>query len=133
VDKKYNILIVDDHDTCRILPDLFLKNLYRDKVNVISAESGIKALDLVDKAILNGGIDLILMDLKMPQMNGLEVREEILKIYEKNKLNAPIIIAYTADAIQGSESKYKQQGFDEYLSKPLTKQQLNETISKYLN
>ena len=73
--------------------------------------------------------DLILMDIMMPVMNGV-VTMQTLK--QKPNFNTPII-ALTADAVEGACEKYIQAGFNSYLAKPFTKDELKEKIDNCLN
>jgi CheY-like chemotaxis protein len=84
--------------------------------------SGIEALQLLSERDM---IDLVLLDIQMPGMDGLEV---LSRIREK-KLKLPVI-AQTAHALSGDREKYLSCGFNDYLSKPIDR---NELISKILS
>ena len=64
----------------------------------------------------------------MPKMDGVET---LKKLKEKENFNIPVV-ALTADAIEGTDQKYIREGFNEYLSKPINKNELNRIINKYL-
>ena len=68
--------------------------------------------------------DLILMDIMMPNMNG---EEAFLKLKEDPNFNTPTI-ALTADAIAGAQDHYKEVGFNDYLAKPFTRDQIKEKL-----
>jgi signal transduction histidine kinase/DNA-binding response OmpR family regulator len=85
------------------------------------ATNGLEAVDAVDKA----RYDLILMDVQMPIMDGIEASQ---KIREKCGAEAPYIVALTADALEGQRERLLTLGFHDYLSKPLSP----ETLQKLL-
>ena len=64
----------------------------------------------------------------MPKMNGIEA---LNKLKEIPGFDVPVI-ALTADAIEGTDEKYKSAGFDEYLSKPIDRYLLNKVLTKFL-
>ena len=72
--------------------------------------------------------DLILMDIQMPLMDGVEATRQIRKIDK----NIPII-ALTAHAMKGDKEKFLSAGMDDYISKPLEKNKLFEIIDKYVS
>jgi len=98
--------------------------LTKSDVAFIHAENGEQAVELVK---LNPEIDLILMDIRMPVMNGIDAARLIKQI----RPNLPII-AQTAYAFSEEKATILSTGFDEYLSKPLQYSRLDELIKKYL-
>jgi CheY-like chemotaxis protein len=111
-DQKYNLLVLK-------------KMLERMGITVISAENGQEALDICNA---NTNFDLVLMDLKMPVMDGYHAMKEIKKMKPEIK-----IIAETAYALAGDEKKILAAGFDDYLPKPITKESLDIIISRNLS
>lgn len=92
--------------------------------SVIHADNGQKAVDVFKE---NPDVALVLMDVKMPVMNGLEATKEI------RKLNQSVpIIAQTAYALAGDSEKTLEAGCNDYLSKPVTAELLLKKINKYL-
>ncbi|MCI5055468.1 MAG: PAS domain S-box protein [Flavobacteriales bacterium] len=89
------------------------------------ANNGKEAVELVGKE----SFDLILMDIQMPVMDGMEATK---KIRDELKIKTPII-ALTANAIKGDEEKYLAIGMDDYLSKPFEAEDLNQKITKYMS
>ncbi len=87
-------------------------------------ESGYETLELLETKT----VDLILMDIMMPKMNGVET---LRRLKEMSGFDIPVI-ALTADAIEGTEEKYKSAGFDDYLSKPIDKFELDRVLNKFL-
>ena len=73
--------------------------------------------------------DLILMDDMMPGMSGVET---LHKLKENPNFNIPVV-ALTANAISGMKEKYLSEGFNDYLAKPIDKNELNNIVVKWLN
>lgn len=116
------ILIAEDERTNYLFLEALLK---RTNATLIWAETGKSALEEVKK---DDSIDVILMDIKMPEMNGYEATNEIKKI----KPEIPII-AQTAYALAGEKEKILNAGCNDYLSKPIMGKVLLEKINKYIN
>lgn len=116
-----NILIAEDEDSNFDLIEILLR---RTKANVIRAYDG---EDAIKKFQENKNTDLILMDLRMPVMNGFDATKAIRKIDS----HIPVI-ALTALAIQGDKEKALNAGCTDYISKPVKKSKLYEVIGRYL-
>jgi two-component system cell cycle response regulator DivK len=115
------ILIAEDED----VNYLFLKTaLAKTKASVIRANNGREAVEIV-KA--NPEIDLVLMDIKMPVMNGVDATKLI-----KSFNSAMIVIAQTAYATENDRYIYLSAGCNDFLAKPITRDRLLRTISQYL-
>lgn len=114
------VLVVDDSKLNLKVAENVLKNF---KVTTETVTSGLECLSCVNSK----KYDIIFMDIMMPNMNGVEV----LKKLREEKVNIPVI-ALTADAIEGQEEKYINEGFDGYLSKPIDKTKLKVILNKYL-
>jgi CheY-like chemotaxis protein len=110
-DQKYNLLVL-------------MKMLERMGIIVISAVNGQEAIDICRQ---NNDLDLVLMDLKMPVMDGYNAMREIKKIRPDIR-----IIAETAYALAGDEKRILAAGFDDYLPKPITKESLEAIINRNL-
>ena len=118
------ILVVDDN---ALNIKVAVKTLERYGANCIeSVESGFECLDRIKS---NKEYDLILLDDMMPKMSGVETLKELKKI---NGFNIPVV-ALTANAITGMREKYIEDGFNDYLSKPLEKEQLIEVLNKVID
>ncbi len=117
-----NVLIAEDHSINRITMKRMLTS-WSGMVNVKIAENGKEALEIFE----NEKLDVILMDLKMPIMNGLEAATKI-----RLQSNIPIIALTNSSSDEEKQECYSH-GLDAYLSKPLKPQQLYETISSLLH
>lgn len=115
------ILIAED-DNINFL--LIKKMLQITNYNIIRAQNGQEA---ISKIIENPAINLILMDLKMPVMNGYEAFDKI-KIL---KPNIPII-AQTAHASEEDKEKIYRKGFSDYITKPINKDLLIDMVSRHI-
>ncbi|ASB50628.1 response regulator [Alkalitalea saponilacus] len=116
-----NILVVEDVDTNKIFFDAALR---RTKAKILWAKDGQEAIDMFK----DNHIDLVLMDLQLPVMDGYTATREIKKINP----DVPII-AQTAHVMSGEREKCLEAGCNDYLAKPIRLQILIDTLSKYLN
>jgi CheY-like chemotaxis protein len=115
------ILIAEDEET----NFLYLKAaLSRTGVKILRAKTGREAVTVIKT---NDQVDLILMDIKMPEMNGIDATVEIKAYNKKMK-----VIAQTAYAMEDDKELYFQAGCIDYLAKPIHRDLLLATISKYL-
>ncbi|MCX6270944.1 MAG: PAS domain S-box protein [Bacteroidetes bacterium] len=119
-DERPVILIAEDDDSNLLFMELILQN--RD-VSLLYATNGIEA---VEQCRSHPEISLVLMDVKMPVMDGLEATQKI-KSFRKDLM----IIAVTAYAMSGDEKKLLDAGCDDYLAKPLKKEILLGKLKHY--
>jgi len=120
----FSVLIVEDTDICARLLGMQLKKM---KCSTQRAENGQVALDILQKS-MPGQFDLILMDLRMPVMDGLEATKLIRE--ELKMMDIPIL-ALTGEKRDDIQSECEGIGFTDFFSKPLPKKKLEETIAKY--
>jgi len=113
------ILVAEDNDSNFILMTYILKKFYQFE----RAKNGQEAVDMVEK----GEYDLVLMDIKMPIMNGLEATKKIKETHP----SLPII-ALTANAFDSDRQIAFDAGCDEFLSKPISSDLCLKTIAKVL-
>ena len=95
----------------------------------IKTESVDNGFACIEKIQAGNKYDLILLDDMMPKMSGTET---LKKLKEINGFNIKVV-ALTANALTGMKEKYLSEGFDDYLAKPINKDELNKVINKYLN
>ncbi len=124
--KNYSpkILLVDDNAVNRKVASEILK-----KANCIveSADSGQKAIDIFT---LNQAFDVILMDIQMPEMDGIEATQ-ILK--EKFGSKLPKVVAMTAYSMQHDRENFISRGMDDYISKPIRANLLIKKVEEYIS
>lgn len=118
------ILIVDDSATMRGLLAAIVESLGDYKI--VQASSGFEALRLLPR----DHVDLILTDINMPDINGLELIRYLRE--NPNYKNIPVFIISTEGSAKDIE-KGKQLGADEYLVKPFASATLQQLINRYLN
>ena len=118
---KLNILITEDDEASEKLISIAVEEFSK---KVICVQDGLKAVEECRK---NPNIDLILMDMQMPIMNGYLATSEIRK-FNKDV----IIIAQTAYALEGDREKAIAAGCNDYISKPIKVNELNLLINKHL-
>lgn len=115
------ILIVEDEEISRFF---FEKALKKTNANLFFVNDGIEAVEMVQE---NSEIDLVLMDIRMPRMNGFEAT---LKIKELNP-ELPIIIQ-TAYAMDTARIEAVKSGSDEYITKPIKIENLLSILNRHL-
>jgi len=118
---KVILLVEDDEVSLEFLKEL----LEPYKVKLICTYDGQSAIDACKS---NSDVELILMDVQLPVLNGNDAMKEIKKI----RPNLPII-AQTAFAMSGDKERYLKDGFDNYISKPINLNELISLISKYFD
>ncbi|MFO7655495.1 MAG: two-component regulator propeller domain-containing protein [Bacteroidales bacterium] len=119
---KSGVLVVEDEGSNFMVIDSMLK---MTNIEVLWAKDGEEAIEIFKKN--SDKIDLVLMDIKLPKMDGFEAAEEIKKV----KTSVPII-AQTAYALPKEEHLIRQENFDDYLSKPIVRDKLIRVMSQYL-
>ena len=117
------VLLVDDNKINLKVAERLLETY---GIEVESVESGFACLDKISEG---KKYDLIMLDDMMPKMSGVETLKKLKAIPGF----ATKTIALTANALTGMREKYLQDGFDDYLAKPINKNELNKIINKYLN
>ncbi len=118
------ILIVDDTKMNLIVA---VGLLDKTEIRIDTAGSGADAV----RAAGSTAYDLILMDQRMPGMDGTEALRRIRDQADGASRNAPVI-CMTADAVQGARDRYLTEGFTDYLSKPIDYKALEDILKKYL-
>jgi signal transduction histidine kinase/DNA-binding response OmpR family regulator/CHASE3 domain sensor protein len=121
--KNKTVLIADD-DVRNIFA--LTKALEKHKMSVITAVDGKEALQLLEK---NDNVDIVLMDMMMPEMDGYEA---ILRIRKNPKWKRLPVIAVTAKAMMGDREKCIQAGASDYISKPVDSDQLLSLMRVWL-
>ena len=119
--RKPNILIAEDVESNFLYLKAVLSKL---NANVFWAKNGIEVLDICEQ---EKEMDLVLMDLQMPEMNGYEATQILKKKYP----NLPVI-AQTAFAMSDDREKALDAGCDDYLAKPIKSKDLLNITEKYL-
>jgi two-component system cell cycle response regulator DivK len=116
------VLVVEDNElNMKLFHDLLEANGY----NIVQTRNGLEAIDLAREH----RPDLILMDIQLPEVSGLEVTKWIK---EDDDLRAIPVIAVTAFAMKGDEERIRQGGCEAYLSKPISVAKFLDTVKTYI-
>ena len=118
------VLIVDDNMINRKVARNFLKSYEFD---LTEAESGPEAIELTRAS----WFDLIFMDHMMPGMDGIEAAEIILSDCSE-KGTAPVMVALTANAMEGMREQFLEHGFQDFIAKPLDRKELNQLLLRWV-
>ncbi|MBS3992614.1 MAG: PAS domain S-box protein [Bacteroidetes bacterium] len=120
MNKEITILVAEDEEYNQIFIEEILDDL---EIKLLFAENGVEAVELAKN---NPEIKFILMDIKMPVMNGIEASK---KIKEFN--NTVPIIALTAFSMESDKKYLLSEGFEDYLAKPIVKKDLIQILNKF--
>lgn len=123
--KDCRVLVVDDNRVNRKVAATFLKTY---GLEIDEAESGVAAIALVHKTLY----DIIFMDHMMPEMDGIETVQRIRSQCGDNG-KKPIIIALTANAMEGVREIFLNNGFQDFITKPLDRQSLHTVLLKWIS
>ena len=113
------VLVAEDNDSNYILMTYILRGQY----SVVRARDGQEALDVVD----GGGIDLVLMDIKMPVMDGLEATRKLKETHPQLP-----VIALTANVFDSDRDAAIAAGCDDFLAKPVSAKLCLEAIKRHI-
>ena len=117
--RNLKVLIAEDEEVAEEFLSIILKDISSE---ILHVKSGLEAVKVCEK---NPDIDLILMDIRMPVLNGYDATKQIREINKD-----VIIIAQTAHALTGDREKAIAAGCDDYITKPIDKDELLEMIEK---
>lgn len=118
------VLVVDDNSLNILVVEGLLT---KTQIQIDTATSGAECLELVAK----NKYDIIFMDHMMPEMDGVQTFQRMLKM-DNNMSADAVVIALTANAGENARDSYIAYGFDDYLSKPVSGRSLEEALIKYL-
>jgi len=115
------ILIAEDEKINRMYLEIILKDL---PIQIFWAQNGLEALEIFRE---HEEISLVLMDIKMPLMDGEEAMQKILALKPGTR-----IVAQTANALSSDREKYLESGFVDHITKPIDKKQLIQIMEKWV-
>ncbi len=122
------VLVAEDNITNQKIVGALLK---KHKIKTVFAEDGLEAITKYSNA--KRKFDLVLMDIHMPKMDGIEATQEIRAFEEQNGLTPIPIVALSADAIKTHQNKFLKAGMDDFLSKPIELDIFTSMLEKYLS
>jgi CheY-like chemotaxis protein len=118
---KVKILIAEDN---AINMKLIVMILEKMGYQAVCVENGLKAIGAFEKELF----DIVLMDIQMPEMDGIEASKRI-RIWFGNR---PVIIALTANAMEGDKELYLKEGMDDYIAKPIQFELLQKKLTHWV-
>jgi len=121
--KAARVLVAEDHEISRTVISKMLESL---GIKADIAQDGVEALKLFQA----GNYDAVIMDCEMPKMNGYETTRKIRKL--GNEKGGVPVIALTAFAMKGDREKCIKAGMNDYLSKPITKNDLQAMLDRWI-
>uniref|UniRef100_UPI003A8ED1B2 response regulator n=1 Tax=Halarcobacter sp. TaxID=2321133 RepID=UPI003A8ED1B2 len=127
IEKKYkaNVLVAEDNEANQELISYILDSM---NINYSIQDNGLKAL----KEYKDNSYDLVLMDINMPILDGIESFKAIRKYEEEKLLKQIPVVALTANAVKGDKERFLSLGMNDYLSKPINTDELKKVFDKYL-
>ena len=120
--RKLKILVAEDDEISEMMIDIMVKTFGEE---ILKAKTGVEA---VNACLDNPDIDLILMDIQMPEMGGYEATRQIRQFNKEI-----VIIAQTAFGLSGDREKAIEAGCNDYIAKPIKKKELIEVINRQIN
>lgn len=123
---KLKVLIAEDYEINRLVATKTLLNL-----GIAEVETAIDGMEAYEKAVI-GSPDFILMDMKMPELDGLGATELILDKYKQDHRTPPVIIATTANALKEDIDACLQVGMSHFVSKPYNQQTIYNAFKRFL-
>jgi two-component system, cell cycle response regulator DivK len=119
---KYVYVIEDDPKNMKLFKAILKKV---KNIEIKTAMEGKKGLEMIE----NGNPDLIILDIKLPEISGTKICQRLRK--QKKFKDVPII-AVSAYAMKGDQERILKAGFNEYLTKPIKVKNFRKTINRYL-
>lgn len=122
MDEKMKLLILDDDEISRF----YISYVYKNTAIVDTAEDAESAIFKASQIVY----DIVILDIGLKgELNGIDVLKEIRKLSEYDRIP---IIAFTAFALTGDKEKILSEGFDDYIAKPIIKEDLFAMVDKNL-
>lgn len=126
IKSNIRILLAEDVYINQKVVVSFLNKIGYDNINVV--DNGQQCVDLA----INNPFDLILLDIRMPIKNGEVVLQELNNFYSNSNKIRPYIIAVTAYCLREDKERYLNMGFDDYIPKPITIDELSKCLNKFI-
>lgn len=125
-EKTFKVLVAEDVAMNMKLIKLLLQKNF-EHIEIIEAANGKEAIDYYE----NESVDIILMDIQMPVLDGVEAAKQI-RAFEKGQSKHVPIIALTAGALKEEKERALEGGIDDFITKPIESEKLKELFEKYL-
>ena len=130
VGKAISVLLVEDNDVNALLARLLMQ---KAGCNVRTCVNGREAVEAFQRILAgsDAAVDLVLMDLHMPVLDGLEAARTIRQLYASRALKCPPIVAVTANAFEEDRRLCLDAGMDDYLTKPFDRDDVNRLLERW--
>ena len=119
------VLLVDDQPSNRMFLRIVLEQF---GLECVEAVDGADAVERFGK----DSFDLVLMDENMPRLDGVGALREILRLEKKRGMEHTPVVSVTANALQGDREHFLQEGFDDYVGKPVTPEKLHNILHRFM-
>src|SRR5262249_17851025 len=127
--RERRVLLVEDNDINALLARRMCE---RVGCSVHHTASGARALAWCEELLASGeAIDLVLMDIHMPEMDGFETERRFRLLFAAHERRMPPIVAITANAFAQDRKRCLEAGFDDYLAKPFDRGELEGLLGKW--
>ncbi len=128
--KPVSVMLVEDNDVNALLARRMLEKAH---CSVHLSRNGREAVEAFRRILagIDAPVDLVLMDLHMPVMDGLEATRAMLQMAELSPLNAPPIVAVTANAFDEDRRMCLEAGMSDYMAKPFDRDDLHRLIARW--
>ena len=128
--KAISVLLVEDNDINALLASRLLE---KDGCTVRTCANGREAVEAFQRILAgtDAPVDLVLMDVHMPVLDGLEASQAIRRLYVSRTLKCPPIVAVTANAFEEDRRQCLDAGMDDYLTKPFDRDDLNRLLDRW--
>jgi signal transduction histidine kinase/AmiR/NasT family two-component response regulator len=124
------VLVVEDNEVNRLMLKTFLQREGVDIVEAVNGQDALEAMGLADESSDPVYFDVVLMDVQMPVLDGLEATKLIRE--RETSPNSIPIIACTAHAMRGDKETFIDAGMNDYISKPIRKPELMKVLNQYI-
>ncbi len=124
-------LLAEDNQINALLARKMLEKSGWQVVHVSNGREAVETMNRVIEGRLSPPFDLVLMDIHMPEMDGIEATQEIRRLMDEASHQAPPIVALTANAMPEERQHYLESGLDDYLAKPFERDDLEELLAKW--
>ena len=126
LDNRLRVLLADDNEVNRMV----VRHMTNaDLVDLVEAKNGAEAVDAFKGA--DTPFDMVLMDVSMPVLDGYEATQQIRVFEQDRELNSTPIICLTAHAMESDIQKSRENGMDDFLSKPITQAKLDAILDRW--
>lgn len=132
--KNCKVLLAEDNGINALLASTMLERLGCEVVHVMNGRQALAAIAATRDDNGPKSFDLVLMDIHMPEMDGIEATAAIQELYApecEEGDTAPPIVALTADAFSEERQRYLDAGLDDYLAKPFKREELEAMLAKW--